>query len=197
MASYMTSSVAPSEHKNSPPRATATTSKQSAVVEVALRVLLFLGSLTAVVVMVTSKQKELVPFPPFGSVPNTTRFTNTPAFVYFVAALSTTGLYSIITTLLSISAVSKPGYKKILALYIVAMDVVMLAIVASAAGTAGGVAYVGFRGNSHTRWTKICNIYDKFCQHSAGAILVSLFAAIVLILLILHSVFTMYRKIPN
>ena len=73
----------------------------------------------------------------------------------------------------------------------------MLAIVASAAGTAGGIAYVGFRGNSHTRWTKICNIYDKFCQHSAGAILVSLFAAIVLILLILHSVFTMYRKIPN
>ena len=81
MASSMTSSVAPSEYKNSPPRASATTSKQSAVVEVVLRVLLFLGSLTAVVVMVTSKQKELVPFPPFGSVPNTTRFTDTPAFV--------------------------------------------------------------------------------------------------------------------
>lgn len=80
MASSMTS-VAPSEYKNSPPRPTITTSKRSAMVEVVLRVLLFLGSLTAVVVMVTSKQKELVPFPPFGMVPNTTRFTDTPAFV--------------------------------------------------------------------------------------------------------------------
>ncbi|KAL8121626.1 CASP-like protein 1 [Apium graveolens] len=197
MASSMTSTVAPSEYKNSPTRATVTTSKQSAVVEVVLRVLLFLTSLTAVVVMVTSKQKELVPFPPFGMVPNTSRFTDTPAFVYFVAALSTAGLYSIITTLLSISVLSKPGYSKILAFYIVAMDVVMLAIVAAASGTAGGVAYIGLRGNSHSRWNKICNIYDTFCQHTAGAILVSLFAATLLILLILHSVFTMNRKIPN
>ncbi|KAL1808757.1 hypothetical protein ACET3Z_025747 [Daucus carota] len=169
MASSMTSSVAPSEYKNSPPRATATTSKQSAVVEVVLRVLLFLGSLTAVV-------------------------------IYGYAGLckqDKTGLYSIITTLLSISALSKPVYSKILALYVVAMDVVMLAIVAAALGTAVGVAYVGLRGNSHTRWTKICNIYDTFCQQAAGAIIVPSFVATLLIMLILHSVFTMYRKIPN
>ena len=74
---------------------------------------------------------------------------------------------------------------------------VMLAIAAAALGTAGGVAYIGYKGNSHTRWTKICNIFDKFCQHSAGAILVSLFAAVVLVLLILRSVFTMYLQIPS
>ncbi|KAL1808759.1 hypothetical protein ACET3Z_025749 [Daucus carota] len=190
-------SVAPVEYKNSPTSAPPATSRQAAMAEVALRVLLFVASLTAVVLMVTSKQTELIPFPPVGLVSNTSRFTDTPAFVYFVAALSTAGLYSIITTLLSISALSKPGYSKILALYIVAMDVVMLAIVAAALGTAAGVAYVGIRGNSHTRWTKICNIYDTFCQQAAGAIIISSFAATLLILLILHSVFTMYRKIPK
>lgn len=74
---------------------------------------------------------------------------------------------------------------------------VMLAIVAAALGTAVGVAYVGLRGNSHTRWTKICNIYDTFCQQAAGAIIVPSFVATLLIMLILHSVFTMYRKIPT
>ncbi|KAK1390497.1 CASP-like protein 1 [Heracleum sosnowskyi] len=193
MASPTSVAAAPAEYEKS------LASRGAAMVDVVLRVLLFIGSLTAVVVMVTSKQTELVPvpFPPFGRLPSTATFTDTPAFVYFVAALSTAGLYSIITTLLSISALSKPGYSKTWALYIVAMDVVMLAIVAAASGTAGGVAYIGFRGNSHTRWVKICNIFDKFCQHAAGAILVSMFAAIVLILLLLHSVFTMYRKIPN
>ncbi|KAL1808391.1 hypothetical protein ACET3Z_025381 [Daucus carota] len=172
---------------------------RGAMLEVVLRLLLFTGSLTAVVVMVTGKQTELVPipFPPFGSVSTTAQFTDTPAFLYFVAALSTVGLYSIITTWLSISALSKLGYSKKLALYIVLTDVVMLAIAAAALGTAGGVAYIGYKGNSHTRWTKICNIFDKFCQHSAGAILVSLFAAVVLVLLILRSVFTMYLQIPS
>ncbi|KAK1390504.1 hypothetical protein POM88_018682 [Heracleum sosnowskyi] len=196
MVSSITS-VAPVEYKNSPSGAPDAISRKSATVEVILRVFLFIGSLTAVVVMVTSKQTELVPFPPIGMVPNTIRFTDTPAFDYFVAALSTSGLYGIITALLNVSALSKPAYNKVLALYIVAIDVVILAIVAAASGTAGGVAYVGIEGNSHTRWRKICTPYDTFCQHAAGAIVVSLFAATILIVLILKSVFTMYRKIPN
>ncbi|KAL8121627.1 CASP-like protein 1 [Apium graveolens] len=196
MASTVTS-VAPVEYKNSPSGSPDATTRKSAIVEAVFRVFLFIASLTAVVVMVTSKQTELVPFPPLGMVPNTIRFTDTPAFEYFIAALSASGLYAIITTLLNISAISKPGYNKILALYIVTMDVIMLAIVAAASGTAGGVAYVGIEGNSHTRWRKICTPYDTFCQHAAGAIVVSLLAAAVLLLLILKSVFTMYRKIPN
>ncbi|KAK1368799.1 hypothetical protein POM88_034891 [Heracleum sosnowskyi] len=44
---------------------------------------MFIGSLTIVVVMVSSKQTELlpVPFPPFGRLPSTATFTDTPTFV--------------------------------------------------------------------------------------------------------------------
>lgn len=72
-------SVAPAEYEKSLLRA----SRGAAMVEVVLRVSLFIGSLTAVVVMLTSKQTELVPvpFPPFGRLPSTATFADSPAFV--------------------------------------------------------------------------------------------------------------------
>lgn len=74
---------------------------------------------------------------------------------------------------------------------------VMLGLVASATGTAGGVAYIGLKGNSHTGWMKVCNVYDKFCRHLAGSIAVALFASFVLVFLIILSVFSLHRKIPK
>ncbi|KAK1395134.1 CASP-like protein 1 [Heracleum sosnowskyi] len=166
-----------------------------AVAEVVLRVLLFATTVTAVVVMVTSKQTEWIPdrLPPF-RIRNSSRFTDSPAFVYFVAALSVAGLYSIISTLLSILALLKPGNWKHLVSHFVVIDVLLLGIVASATGVAGGVAYIGLKGNSHSRWLKICNIYDTFCAHVASATAVALVASIVLVLLILLSVFTLSRR---
>lgn len=73
----------------------------------------------------------------------------------------------------------------------------LLGIVAAATGTAGGVAYIGLKGNSHVRWNKICNTYDTFCQHAAASILLSLFASILLVLLILLSVYSLSKKIPK
>ncbi|PKI39308.1 CASP-like protein 1D1 [Punica granatum] len=166
-----------------------------ATVDVGLRVVLFASTLTAVLVMVTGKQTELsgVPIP----VPVEAKFNNSPAFIYFVVALSVACLYSIITILASISVILKPAFSLSFILFFVIWDVVMLGLVASATGTAGGVAYIGHKGNSHTKWMKICNVYDKFCQHLAGSIAVSLFASIVLVLLIIFSVFFLHKKIPK
>nr|Q20BM9.1 RecName: Full=CASP-like protein 1 [Panax ginseng]ABD73297.1 unknown [Panax ginseng] len=148
--------------------------------------------------MVTGKQTELIPipFPPY-QIPYSSKFTDSPAFIYFVAAFSVAGLYSIITSLLSGLALLKPGYAKQLVSHFVVVDVLLLGIVAAAIGAAGGVGYIGLRGNSHSRWTKICNIYDTFCQHLAGSIAAGLIASIVLVLLILLSFFTLSRKIPK
>lgn len=57
-------------------------SRYLAVTEVVLRVLLFATTVTAVVVMVTSKQTEWIPYPspPF-RIRNSSRFTDSPAFV--------------------------------------------------------------------------------------------------------------------
>ncbi|KHG13245.1 CASP-like protein [Gossypium arboreum] len=112
-----------------------------------------------------------------------------------MAALSTTGLYSIITALASILLGRKPSYTNTILLAFALMDVVFVGIVASATGSAGSVAYIGLRGNSHVRWDKICNVYDEFCRHIGTAIAFSLFAAILLVFLTMFSTFALYKKI--
>lgn len=77
------------------------------------------------------------------------------------------------------------------------MTQLILGLVASATGTAGGVAYVGLKGNDHLMWNKICNKYDKFCHHLAGSLAASLFASIVLVLLVWLSVYSLHGRIPK
>ncbi|OMO53716.1 hypothetical protein CCACVL1_28408 [Corchorus capsularis] len=188
-----------------PPAAAAPPSKcpfNYTLVDVALRALLFAAAVTSVVVMVTSKQTKLVPVAVPG-VPNRVpmllpaKFNHSPAFIYFVAALSVTGLYSIITILASISVLKKPAYSKKFLLFFALWDVVFVGIVASAVGAAGGVAYIGLKGNDHVAWNKICNLYGKFCRHVGSSIAVALFAAILLVLLSMMSTFILYKKIRD
>ncbi|KAJ0092967.1 hypothetical protein Patl1_25584 [Pistacia atlantica] len=165
------------------------------VVDVALRVLLFAATLVAVVVMVTSKETEFVPVPPTGAMMRrTAKFNHSPAFIYFVTALSVACLYSIITTLASFSTILKPAFSKKFLLHFAFWDVLIFGVVASALGTAGGVAYIGYKGNSHVGWTKVCPNYDKFCDYIISSLAMSLLASIVLVLLIFLSIFSLYKR---
>lgn len=80
---------------------------------------------------------------------------------------------------------------------VVFMMQLMLGILASATGTAGGVAYVGLKGNDHVQWNKVCNHFDKFCRHIGAALGVSLFASFLLIFLIWLNVSSLHKKIPK
>lgn len=153
-----------------------------------LRFLLFAASVASVVVMVTGNQTEY-------SRP--AKFRYSPAFVYFVAAFSVAGLYSIITTFVSLSAIRKPNLKTKLLLHLIFWDAVMLGILASATGTAGSVAYLGLKGNNHTNWHKICHIYDKFCRHMGASVAVGLFGSIVTLLLIWISAHSIHSRVPK
>ncbi|KAE8726358.1 CASP-like protein 1D1 [Hibiscus syriacus] len=168
-------------------------------VDVTARIFVFAAALCSVVVMVTSEQTEVVPVPglPGVRLPLPAKFNHSPALIYFVAALSVTGLYSIITTLASVSVILKPVYSKTFLLAFAFLDVVFVGIVASATGAAGGVAYIGLKGNSHVGWTKICNVYSKFCRYNASSIALALFAAILLALLSMMSTFKLYKKIRD
>ncbi|XP_048320674.2 CASP-like protein 1D1 [Ziziphus jujuba] len=157
-----------------------------------LRVLLFAACVTSVVVMVTSKQTIHQ-----GPVSKEAKFNHSPALIYFVAALSVAGLYSIITTLASISIIMKPAFSSKFILHFAFWDVLIFGVVASATGTAGAVGYVGLKGNKHVPWQKVCNVFDKYCRHIAGSLAVSLFASVVLVLLIWLSAFTLHKKIPK
>ncbi|XVF66279.1 hypothetical protein PTKIN_Ptkin10aG0022300 [Pterospermum kingtungense] len=169
------------------------------LVDVALRVLLLAAVICSVVVMVTSNQTKRIPAPsmPTFLVPVPAKFKHSPAFIYFIAALSVTGLYTIVTTLASISLVLKPTNTKSFLLAFALLDVLFVGIVASATGAAGAVAYIGLKGNNHVGWTKICGIYDKFCRHIGSSVALALFAAILLVLLSAMSTFTLYKKIRD
>ncbi|KAK6913808.1 Casparian strip membrane protein domain [Dillenia turbinata] len=164
--------------------------------DIILRVLLFATTLVAVLVMVTSKQTEMTLVPQLQiTMPVDAKFTQSPALVYFVAALSVACLYSIISALASFLAMSIRSHHTKTLLHFIFMDTLILAIVVAATGSAGAVAYVGLKGNSHTGWTKICNVYDTFCRHLAGSLAVSLATAILLIMLIMLSSHSLYSKI--
>ncbi|XVF28406.1 hypothetical protein REPUB_Repub15cG0026800 [Reevesia pubescens] len=195
----MASTDKPTEFEAAPPVAASKCPFNYSVVDVALRVLLFAASLSSVVVMVTSKQTELVPVPGLPNVrlPLPAKFNHSPAFIYFIAALSVTGFYSIITTLASVSLILKPTYTKSFLLVFAFLDALFVGIVASATGAAGSVAYIGLKGNSHVGWNKICGVYDKFCRHIGSSVALSLFAAILLVLLTMMSTFSLYKKIRD
>jgi len=73
----------------------------------------------------------------------------------------------------------------------------ILGIIASATGTAGGVAYVGLKGNKHVNWNKICNVYDKFCKHVGASVAVALFGSIVTVVLIWLSAYSLHSRVPK
>lgn len=196
--------IAPTTEAPPPPSAAAAgavaaaTSNYFLAIDFVLRFLLFASALVAVVVMVTSEQTEMVPvpIPPF-LAPMTAKFKHSPAFIYFIAAFSVAGLYSIITTLCSLYAILKPRCSTKILSHFVIFDVLLLGIVASATGAAGAVAYIGLKGNSHVRWQKVCGTYGDFCRHIGGSVAVALFGSVVLVLLVLLSVYSLSKKIPK
>ncbi|CAH2079019.1 unnamed protein product [Thlaspi arvense] len=192
MGSDQTKSTLDTEKSTVP--GSSTTTKSCWLTQVVLRLFLFAATLTSIVVMVTSNQSKTIPGTPI-RMPDA-KFTHSPAFIYFVVALSVACFYSILSTLATVSAFKKPSScSAILLLNLAIMDVVMVGIVASATGAGGGVAYIGLKGNKNVRWSKICHVYDTFCRHVGGAIAVSLVASIILLLLSIISVLSLYRRI--
>ncbi|KAK1430823.1 hypothetical protein QVD17_13860 [Tagetes erecta] len=194
MASIDTTTAPPSATTGKPSKPSP--DRIGPVVDVGLRFLLFATALVAVIVMVTSKQSKLVTLVPGLSIHVVAKFSQSPAYVYFVAALSVACLHSVITGVLSVLVVLKPGGNSTtLQSHFVILDALLLGIVAAATGAAGGVGYIGYKGNSHTQWQKVCNHVGSFCAHFAVSIFLSLISSITLLLLVWLSVYTLSKKI--
>ncbi|KAF7151918.1 hypothetical protein RHSIM_Rhsim02G0013100 [Rhododendron simsii] len=151
------------------------------VADVVLRLLLFAAALVAVVVMVTSKETRPVaeiPIPPY-VVFESAKFQDSPAFMAGLASCYHKGCHGRSVTKISCCMQ------------------LLLGIVAAATGAAGGVAYVGIKGNSHTGWTKVCGVFGRFCAHVESAIAVSIFASILLANLVILSAHSLSKNIPK
>nr|XP_043627465.1 CASP-like protein 1 [Erigeron canadensis] len=165
------------------------------VVDTALRAVLFITSVAAVVVMLTSKQTKMVQISPGISIPWDANWKHSSIYKYFVVALSISTLYSIITGYLSFLAQKRGGYSTKLQLYLVILDTLQAASVSAAFGAGQALAYLGLKGSHQSGWKKICNKYWSFCHHVQISMILSGMASIALILLIWLSFYTLTKKI--
>ncbi|KAM7463043.1 hypothetical protein LguiA_031164 [Lonicera macranthoides] len=164
--------------------------------EVFLRFLALILTLVAAIVGGVNKQTKVVPLvlvptlPPV-NLPVSAKFNYMSAFVYFVVANAIACSYATATLLLSLADMCG---KKGLSLLIIILDLAVVALLFSGNGAATAVGVLGYHGNSHVRWNKVCNVFDKFCNQLAGAIVVSLLGSLAFFVLVVLAALNLHKK---
>ncbi|XP_059648871.1 CASP-like protein 1E2 [Cornus florida] len=164
--------------------------------EFVLRLLAFAFTLVAAIVLGVDKQTKVVPIqvvptlPPL-SVPVTAKWKYLSAFVYLVVTNAITCSYAALSLVLTLSTMGK---KKGFSLALIILDLVMLALLFSSIGAATAVGFIGYEGNSHVRWNKVCNVFDKFCHQVAASLAMSLLGAFAYLLLIVLAAMKLHKK---
>lgn len=161
-----------------------------------VRILAFALTLSAAVILGVDKQTKIVPLkvldtlPPI-DVPVSAKYHYLSAFTYFVVANAVACSYAVLSLVLSLA--NRDG-KTISGLLIVIIDAVIMGLLFSANGAAAAIGLLGFEGNSHVQWKKVCNVFDKFCNQAAAALVVSLLGAIAFLLLVVLAAKRLHHK---
>ncbi|CAI9289217.1 unnamed protein product [Lactuca saligna] len=164
--------------------------------ELVFRLLALSLTLVAAVVLGVDKQTTtvsltLVPSLPPVDLPVTAKWTDLSAFVYLVIVNAIACAYAAIS--LVILLVTR-GRNKLVSLILLMLDLMMVVLLFSAIGATGSVGLIGYQGNSHVQWEKVCNVFDKFCHQVAIAVFLSFAGSITYLLLILLAAVTLHNK---
>ncbi|KAL4200554.1 hypothetical protein AMTRI_Chr02g211740 [Amborella trichopoda] len=185
------------------------TSKDEVQKKVALllRFLAFGATLSATLVMVLNKQTSPVTVVYNAPVLRfvTAKFYQTHAFVFFVVANAIACLYSLVMLLVCLADLirllgNNSYVSKVHGLLVIVLDLVMVALVTAGASAATSVAELGKNGNKHANWSKICDKFETYCDHGAGALIASFIGALIFIFLTLFSITDLYKeakKVPK
>lgn len=84
--------------------------------------------------------------------------------------------------------------KKGLSLLIIILDLAAVALLFSGNGAATAVGVLGYHGNSHVQWNKVCDVFGKFCNQVAGAIVVSLLGSLAFFFLVVFAALNLRRE---
>ncbi|KAA8548513.1 hypothetical protein F0562_000220 [Nyssa sinensis] len=164
--------------------------------ELVLRVLALALTLAAAILLGVDKQTKVIPLtlapnlPPL-YVPATAEWHHMSAFVFFVVTNAIACSYAALSLLLTFA---NRGGKKGLAMMIIILDLVMVALLFSGNGAATAVGVLGYQGNSHVRWNKVCNVFGKFCNQVAAAVVVSLLGSIAFLWLVALAALNLQKK---
>ncbi|KAM4112448.1 hypothetical protein ACJW30_05G141000 [Castanea mollissima] len=160
--------------------------KQKDRILLLLRLVAFLATASATIVMALNKQTNSLVVATIGNNPIkatlTAKFQQTPAFVFFVVANGMASFHNWLILVLEIVG-HKIDYKGLRLAIIAIFDMLIVVLAAAGDGAAVFMAELGKNGNSHARWNKICDKFQTFCDHGSGALIAS-FIGLLLLLII-------------
>ncbi|CAF2236445.1 hypothetical protein HID58_029561 [Brassica napus] len=152
----------------------------------ALRILAFIATLAAAIVMGLNKETKTLVVATIGTVPIkatlTAKFQDTPAFVFFVIANAMVSFHNLLMIALQIFS-RKLEYKGFRLLSVAILDMLNATLVSAAANAAVFIAELGKNGNKHAKWNKVCDRFSIYCDHGRGA-LIAAFSGVILMLLV-------------
>ncbi|MED6168297.1 hypothetical protein PIB30_010353 [Stylosanthes scabra] len=151
-----------------------------------LRILAFLATASATLVMALNKQTKHFVVATIGTTPITVsitaKFQHTPAFIFFVIANGVASLHCLMMIGVDILG-PQFDYKGLKPVLIPILDMMSLVLASAGDGAATFMSELGRNGNSHARWDKICDKFGSYCNRG-GAALIASFIAIILLLII-------------
>ncbi|XVF62658.1 hypothetical protein PTKIN_Ptkin09bG0026000 [Pterospermum kingtungense] len=161
-----------------------------------LRVLALLLTLAAAIVLGVDKQTKIVsvqitPTLPPVNIAAQAKWHYLSAFVYSMVSNIIACSYAAISMLIVLG--TRNG-KMGLAHTIIILDLLMVGLLFSSNGAALAIGLMGYKGNSHVRWNKVCNVFDKFCNQVAVSIVLSMVGSLAFMALIALSVFTLHKR---
>ncbi|KAE8660130.1 CASP-like protein 1E1 [Hibiscus syriacus] len=164
-----------------------------------LRAVALLLTVASAIVLGVDKQTKVVPIQiiptlPAINVAAQAKWHYLSAFVYSMVSNIIASSYAAISTTLMMLG-SRNGKATVwLAQIIAVFDILMVGMLFSANGAALAIGLMGYKGNSHVRWNKVCNVFDKFCDQVAVSIVLSLLASLAFTALIALTVLTFHKR---
>ncbi|GKA37847.1 mutator type transposase [Tanacetum coccineum] len=155
-------------------------------------------TLAAAVVLGVNKQVTtvavtLAPSLPPVNLPVTAKWHDMSAFVYFVITNAIVCAYTALSLFLTLLATK--GGKKNVSLMVTILDLIMVVLLFSAIGATCAVGFIGYEGNSHVQWQKVCNVFDKFCHQVSTAMVLSFIGSIAYLLLIVFALINVHKRL--
>ncbi|XVE65668.1 hypothetical protein DITRI_Ditri08aG0018500 [Diplodiscus trichospermus] len=169
------------------------------ICDLILRVLALLLTLAAVIVLGLSRQTKVIPIqitpalPPL-NVAAQAKWRYLSAFVYSMVANIIACSYAAISTLVVLGTRNAITG---LAQTIIVLDLLVVALLFSANGAALAIGLMGYKGNSHVQWNKVCNVFDKFCDQVAVSVVLSLVGAVAFVALVAVAALTFHKRFPR
>ncbi|KAJ0510450.1 putative casparian strip membrane protein [Helianthus annuus] len=165
-----------------------------------LRVLALLATTAATVVMALNKESHTFAVATIGNTPVkitlTAKFQHTPANIMFVIANGVATLHSLLMLSVMCFVSNKYDIKGLRFIIVTALDMVTIAVLSGAATAVAFMGELARNGNSHARWNKVCDNFERYCDQGSGAMLASYIGILFFMLVNLVNIFEHGRFNP-